>query len=205
MRKRKKKVWVGGSSDMSTESEGKPVSKKLQDLSTSLELPKGVSAKFENELLLVTGPLGKVQQEFSKIPVRVDINGNQITVTTHGARRQNRSILNTARSLVHNAIEGVTKGYQYKLKVIFAHFPVTVKVQGKKVLVENFYGERSPRGADIIGDTKVEVQGEDLIVNGVSLQDVGQTAANLEQATTVKRKDQRVFLDGVYVYERIRK
>ena len=205
MRKRKKKVWVGGSSDMSTKSEGKPVSKKLQDLSTSLELPKGVSAKFENELLLVTGPLGKVQQEFSKIPVKVDINGNQITVTTHGARRQNRSILNTARSLVHNAIEGVTKGYQYKLKVIFAHFPVTVKVQGKRVLVENFYGERSPRVADIIGDTKVEVQGEDLIVNGVSLQDVGQTAANLEQATTVKRKDQRVFLDGVYVYERIRK
>ena len=59
--------------------------------------------------------------------------------------------------------------------------------------------------AEIIGDTKVDVQGEDLIVNGVSLQDVGQTAANLEQATTVKRKDQRVFLDGVYVYERIRK
>jgi large subunit ribosomal protein L6 len=113
--------------------------------------------------------------------------------------------LNTGKSLITNAIEGVTKGYQYKLKVIYAHFPVTVKVQGKKVLVENFYGERSPRVAEIIGDTKAEVQGEDVILNGVSIQDVGQTAANLEQATLVKRKDQRVFLDGVYVYERIRK
>jgi large subunit ribosomal protein L6 len=56
-----------------------------------------------------------------------------------------------------------------------------------------------------VGDTKVQVQGEDLIVSGVSIRDVGQTAANLEQATTVRRKDQRVFLDGVYVYERIRK
>lgn len=190
---------------MSTKGNTKSVTKKLQDLSSSLELPKGVSAKFENELLLITGPLGKVAQEFSKIPVDVEIDGNKVNVKTHGARRKNRSILNTARSLVHNGIEGVTKGYQYKLKVIFAHFPVTVKVQGKRVLVENFYGERSPRVAEIIGDTKVDVQGEDLIVNGVSLQDVGQTAANLEQATTVKRKDQRVFLDGVYVYERIRK
>ena len=71
--------------------------------------------------------------------------------------------------------------------------------------MENFYGERSPRIAQIIGDTKAEVQGEDIILQGVSIQDVGQTAANLEQATTVRRKDQRVFLDGVYVYERIRK
>ena len=126
-------------------------------------------------------------------------------VLTRGARRKNRSILNTGRSLINNAMEGVTKGYQYKLKVIYAHFPVTVKVQGKKVLVENFYGERSPRVAEIVGDTKAEVQGEDIILNGVSLQDIGQTAANLEQATLVKRKDQRVFLDGVYVYERIRK
>ena len=106
---------------------------------------------------------------------------------------------------MHNAVAGVTKGYEYKLKVIYAHFPVNVKIQGKKILVENFYGERSPRVAEIIGDTKAEVQGEDIILNGVSIQDVGQTAANLEQATKVKRKDQRVFLDGVYIYERIRK
>lgn len=189
---------------MSTKN-GQSLPKKAQDLEAVLTLPDGVSAKFENELLMIAGPLGKVQQEFSKIPVDLRISGNQVNVTTHGARRKNHSILNTARSLVHNAIEGVTKGYEYKLKVIFAHFPVTVKVQGKKVLVENFYGERAPRVAEIIGDTKVEVRGEDLIVTGVSIQDVGQTAANLEQATSVRRKDQRVFLDGVYVYERIRK
>jgi large subunit ribosomal protein L6 len=180
-------------------------SKKVQNLDAVVELPKGVSAKFEAGSITVTGPLGKVIQDFSKIPVDVEISGTKVSVVTHGTRRKNRSILNTGRSLIVNAVEGVTKGYQYKLKVIYAHFPVTVKVQGKKVLVENFYGERSPRVAEIIGDTKAEVQGEDIILNGISIQDVGQTAANLEQATMVKRKDQRVFLDGVYVYERIRK
>ena len=181
------------------------ISKKSQKLDSSLELPKGVSAKFESGYLTVTGPLGKVGQDFSKVPVSVEINGTDVRLVTQGARRKNRSILNTARSIVKNAIDGVTKGYQYKLKVIYAHFPVTVKVQGKKILVENFYGERSPRVAEIIGDTKAEVQGEDIVLNGISIQDVGQTAANLEQATTVRRKDQRVFLDGVYVYERTRK
>ncbi len=181
------------------------VSKKRQNLDTSISLPKGVSAKFDKGILSVQGPLGKVTQDFTKIPVDVQIASSDVKVLTHGARRKNRSMLNTAKSLIHNAFEGVTKGYQYKLKVIYAHFPVTVKVQGKKILVENFYGERSPRVAEIIGDTKAEVQGEDIVLNGISLQDVGQTAANLEQATTVKRKDLRVFLDGVYVYERIRK
>lgn len=181
------------------------VSKKLQNLDSEIDLPDGVSAKFKDGQVTVNGPLGKVTQNFSKIPVDLQISGSNVKIVSHGARRRNKAIINTARSLITNAVHGVTKGYQYKLKVIYAHFPVTVKVQGKKVLVENFYGERSPRVAEIIGDTKAEVQGEDIILNGVSIQDVGQTAANLEQATLVKRKDQRVFLDGVYVYERIRK
>ncbi len=189
---------------MSTKQE-QQISKKNQGQNISIDLPSGLSGSFQSGQLVITGPLGKVIQDFSKIPVGIKIEGSKIEITTTGSRRTDNAILNTARSLITNAIHGVQFGYEYKLKVIFAHFPVTVKVQGNKVLVENFYGERSPRVAEIIGDTKVQVQGEDIIVNGVSIKDVGQTAANLEQATTVKRKDQRVFLDGVYVYERIRK
>jgi large subunit ribosomal protein L6 len=39
------------------------------------------------------------------------------------------------------------------------------------------------------------------VVQGLNLEDVSQTAANIEQATKVKKKDPRVFLDGIYVYE----
>ena len=192
---------------MSTKQEAlsQRISKKNQQMDTSVSLGDGVSAKLEKDRLLVKGPLGKVEQDFSKIPVTLKVDGSSVRIQTQGARRQNRSTLNTTKSLIQNAVNGVTRGYEYKLKVIFAHFPVSVKVQGRNVHVENFYGERSPRIAEIVGDTKVEVQGEDIIVTGVSLSDVGQTAANLEQATTVRRKDQRVFLDGVYVYERTRK
>jgi large subunit ribosomal protein L6 len=188
---------------MSTEEQR--VATKNRPAELSVALPEGVSSSYSSGSLTISGPLGKVTQSFSKVPASVQIEGSSVKLGTTGSRRKDKAVLNTARSMVQNAIEGVVYGYEYKLKLIFAHFPVTVKVQGRRVLVENFYGERAPRVAEIVGDSKVDVQGEDITVTGVSVRDVGQTAANLEQATRVKRKDQRVFLDGVYVYERIRK
>jgi large subunit ribosomal protein L6 len=85
---------------------------------------------------------------------------------------------------------------------VFSHFPISVKVQGKTVVIENFTGERRARRVKTIGDVKVKVQSEDVVVEGINLEDVSQTAANIEQATKVKKKDPRVFLDGIYVYER---
>jgi large subunit ribosomal protein L6 len=54
-----------------------------------------------------------------------------------------------------------------------------------------------------VGDTtKVSIMGDDVVVEGPSLEDVSQTAANIESSTKVKGKDQRVFLDGLYIYSR---
>jgi large subunit ribosomal protein L6 len=99
-------------------------------------------------------------------------------------------------------ITGVEKGYSYKLKIVFSHFPISVKVQDKFVIIENFTGERKSRTSKIMGNVKVKVQGEDITVEGLNLENVSQTAANIEQATKVKNKDPRVFLDGIYVFER---
>jgi len=100
-------------------------------------------------------------------------------------------------------ITGVRKGFTYKLKIVFSHFPISVKVKDKTVLIENFTGERNPRKSKIVGNAQVKIQTEDIIVQGVDIEEVSQTAANIEQATKVKRKDPRVFLDGIYVNERI--
>jgi large subunit ribosomal protein L6 len=97
-------------------------------------------------------------------------------------------------------IKGVETGFTYKLKIIFSHFPISVKVKDKKVIVENYFGERSMRISKIVGLTQVVVAGEDVIVKGPSLEDVSQTATNIESSTKIKNKDQRVFLDGVYLY-----
>jgi large subunit ribosomal protein L6 len=85
---------------------------------------------------------------------------------------------------------------------VFSHFPISVKLQGRSIIIENFTGERRGRSIKLIGDVKVKIEPDDIIVEGIDLEHVSQTAANIEQATRVRNKDPRVFLDGIYVYER---
>ena len=169
---------------------------------TSIQMPEGVSATLSGRLLTVRGKLGEAKKSFDKINVNIAVEGNGVVFTPFSAKKKDNVIINTVSSIVNNMVTGVTKGYTYKVKVVYAHFPITVKTKGKQVLVENFVGERSPRVAEILGDCKVTVEGDDVIVKGTSLEDVGQTAANIELATKIKRKDQRVFLDGLYIYHK---
>ncbi len=165
-------------------------------------LLEGVSASVDGRVLSVKGPLGTVRKNFHNIHVNVGVDAGKIQVTSFSGKKKDVVSSKTVSSIVRNMVTGVTEGYLYRMKVVFAHFPVTVKVKGDTVVVENFMGERSARVTKIIGDCKVSVDGDDIIIKGVSLEYVGQTSANLEQATKVKRKDQRIFLDGVYVYEK---
>jgi len=142
-------------------------------------------------------------RDFSHAPVSIQLDGNTIRVKAEWPRKREISLVGTVSSHVKNMITGTTKGFTYKLKIVFSHFPISVKVEGRKVLIENFTGERSPRVAEIVGDTKVKVKVDDLIVQGTNLEDVSQTAANIQQATKIKKKDPRVFLDGIYIYERL--
>ena len=175
-------------------------SKTLQQ--ASIVMPEGVSAVLQGRTLSVKGKLGEARKSFDKINVNIAAEGNRVMISPFSAKKKDNVIINTVSSIVNNMVTGVTKGYTYKVKVVYAHFPITVKTKGKQVLVENFVGERSPRVADIVGDCRVAVEGDDVIVKGVSLEDVGQTAANIELATKIKRKDQRIFLDGLYIYHK---
>ncbi len=120
------------------------------------------------------------------------------------ARKREVALVGTALAHVRNMVRGVTKGYTYKLKIVYAHFPVTVKVQDKerKLTIENFTGEKTPRNVKIVGSAKVKVVSDEVHVQGSRLQDVSQTAANIQNATKIKDKDQRVFLDGIYIFEK---
>jgi large subunit ribosomal protein L6 len=181
---------------------GKKAEKEKEEILAEVEIPEKVSVKIEDNMLEVSGPKGKVTKNFNKIPVTVSVEGKKVIVKPYGMRKRDLAITNTSRSIINNMIHGVLNGYTYRLKVIYAHFPITVKIKDRFIHVENFFGERSPRVIEIIGDCKVSVQGEDLIIQGPSLEDVAQTAANVELGTKVKDKDLRVFLDGLYVFSK---
>ena len=109
------------------------------------------------------------------------------------------STVGTFESHVSNMVHGVTEGWEYSMEVFYSHFPMQVSVQGDEIVIENFLGERAPRRTPIRGDTEVSVDGEELTISGPHIEDVGQTAADIEQLTRVSDKDTRVFQDGVYI------
>ncbi|RJS77882.1 50S ribosomal protein L6 [Candidatus Bathyarchaeota archaeon] len=172
------------------------------EVSKTLQIPEDVEVTLEGKKVTVKGVKGTLTRDFSYAPIKLELNDKTIRVWAEWPRKKEAALVGTIYSHIQNMITGVRKGFTYKLKIVFSHFPISVKVKDKEVLIENFTGERNPRKAKIIGDVKIKVQSEDIIIQGINLEDVSQTAANIEQATKVKNKDPRVFLDGIYVYER---
>jgi large subunit ribosomal protein L6 len=176
---------------------------RLPEISKSIQVPDGVEVTVERRKVTVKGSKGTLIRDFSYVPISIAGNDDKtVRIWAEWPRKKEAALVGTLYSHIQNMIIGVEKGFSYKLKIVFSHFPISTKVQDKAVLIENFTGERRARKAKIIGDVKVKVESEDIIVEGINLEDVSQTAANIEQATKVKKKDPRVFLDGMYVYER---
>jgi large subunit ribosomal protein L6 len=175
---------------------------RLPEISKTIQVPENVDVKLDGKKINVKGDKGTLIRDFSFATISIDGEGKDIRISAKWPRKKEAALVGTIHSHINNMITGVTKGYSYKLKIVFSHFPITVKVQDKSVMIENFTGERRARKVKIIGDVKVKVGPDDIIVEGINLEDVSQTAANIEQSTRVRRKDPRVFLDGLYVFER---
>jgi len=164
-----------------------------------LEIPQGVTVKMDDDTLTVSGSLGQLSRELYYPGMEIVVKGDRIIVSTKSTRRKVCSVTITMSSHVKNMIIGVTEGFAYRMKVLYSHFPIQVKVDGGTVVIDNFLGERKPRLARIIGkDTKVEVTRDQVTIQGIDKEAVGQTMANIEQATKIRGFDPRVFQDGIY-------
>ncbi|HEW64171.1 50S ribosomal protein L6 [Fervidicoccus fontis] len=168
-----------------------------------VEIPEGVKISIEGMKVVVEGPKGKIEKDFSHTRnVAISLSDGKVVVESYFARREQKALVGTIAAHIRNMITGVQKGYRYKLKIISSHFPISLEQKGDVILVKNFLGEKSPRKARIMPGVKVKIEKEDVIVEGLDIEAVGQTAANLEQATKVKEYDRRVFMDGIYIYEK---
>ena len=167
-----------------------------------IEIPNGVDVMVDGRVVTVKGAKGILTRDFSEAPLLIQLEDKTIKVQASWPRKKEVALVGTVSSHIQNMITGVIKGFTYKLKIVFSHFPISVKVKENMVSIENFTGERSPRLVKVLGDTKIYVKEDDVIVQGINLGDVSQTAASIEQGTKVKVKDPRVFLDGIFIYEK---
>jgi large subunit ribosomal protein L6 len=173
--------------------------KAKQIVSITLKIPENASLSVEGSVVVVKGKLGELRKDFSKSRVWFEIKNNELYIFTDQKGRRGKALVGTIRKKIINMITGVNRKYVVRLKVAHSHFPITVKVDKGFVRIENFMGEKSPRLVRIPEGIEVQVKGQDITLSGLDIDSVTLLGGALENATRVKDKDQRVFLDGIYV------
>lgn len=173
-----------------------------------IKVPEGFTADVSGMKVVVSGPKGKLSREFKGMyGIKLERTAGGVKASSESSMRKQKSKVGAVIAHVRNMFQGLGEGYTAKLKIIYTHFPVTVKAEEKdrRVLVTNFLGEKTPRAAKILGaDTKVEIKGADITITGSDIEAVGQTAANLEQITRIRAHDRKVFQDGIFITEKPR-
>jgi large subunit ribosomal protein L6 len=165
-------------------------------------VPEDVEVILEREVITVRGSRGTVSKRVSYPGVKVQQSEEGVIISSSNPRKRQRAMVGTFASHVRNMVKGVIQGFEYKMKVVYSHFPMTVKVLGDEVVIENYLGEKIPRKTKIMDGCEVKVKGTEVVVTGNDKEKVGQTVANIEGQTRVRRRDSRVFQDGIYLVER---
>lgn len=171
-----------------------------------IEIPKDVEVRIDRMTVHVKGSKGSLEKSFNfprfNGEIEIKQSGDEITVSTESNKRKALAMVGTIIAHMKNMFAGVQDGYSYELKILYTHFPITVTAKGDSVEIKNFFGEKGLRTAKIAGSSKVEIEKDMIKVTGINVEEVGQTAANLERACKLKGRDRRIFQDGIFLYTR---
>ena len=168
----------------------------------TVEIPEGVTAAMEGTAFVVEGPKGKLIRDMRYPGIDITCDGAIFTASTASTRKKISAMVGTYASLAQNMCTGVTEGFEYKMKVVYSHFPIQLKKTDTALEIVNFLGEKQPRIAKIPEGVTVKTGSDEVTVSGIDKELVGTTAARIERATHVRNRDPRVFQDGIYIIEK---
>ncbi|KAK0230930.1 ribosomal protein L6, alpha-beta domain-containing protein [Armillaria fumosa] len=175
-----------------------------------LEIPEGIDVSIKSRLITVKGPRGTLTKNVRHVDMDIRlIKGKtaKVTLAVWQGGRKHVACLRTIKSLITNMITGVTKGFQYKMRSVYAHFPINCIIQesGHALEIRNFLGEKTVRHVSMLDGVVVaesKAQKDELILEGNDIDNVSQSAASIHGICRVRNKDIRKFLDGIYVSEK---
>mmetsp|Transcript_13391 Transcript_13391/g.25583 ORF Transcript_13391/g.25583 Transcript_13391/m.25583 type:complete len:194 (+) Transcript_13391:77-658(+) len=173
-----------------------------------LEIPEDVEVDIKSKVVTVKGPRGQLTRSLKHLQVdlyKTEKEGkNLIKVDVWYGTSKRLAGTRTVVSHINNMILGVTRGFRYSMRLVYAHFPINITIEdgGKVVEIRNFLGEKRVRsvkmleGVTIAKDKAVKDQ---IILEGNDIETVSRSAAQIHQICLVRAKDIRKFLDGIYV------
>ncbi|HJN55739.1 MAG TPA: 50S ribosomal protein L6 [Candidatus Poseidoniales archaeon] len=176
-----------------------PIADSIQH---AIAMPEGVSATMDGDTLSVQGPNASLKREFTSLTVNMQIDGSSIIIKTDLPRKIDKALAGTWKAHASNMVHGVQQDFEYRLKAVYSHFPMTLDAKGPNgtFMVKNYYGEKVPRTTPILDGVEITVMNRlEVIVTSADKEVAGQMAANIERLCGVGQRDRRVFQDGIYI------
>mmetsp|Transcript_99255 Transcript_99255/g.296622 ORF Transcript_99255/g.296622 Transcript_99255/m.296622 type:complete len:189 (+) Transcript_99255:86-652(+) len=172
----------------------------------TIKVPKGVKISIKSKIVEVEGKHGKLVRDFKHLPIELALtdSGKKVNARMYFGKSKQLSMLRTVCSHINNLFDGVQKKFEYRMRLVYAHFPINANITngGKTVELRNFLGEKIVRTVNMLPGVKVEKSTQtkdELVVSGTDIELTSRSAALIRQSCLVKDKDIRKFLDGVYV------
>lgn len=168
----------------------------------SVTIPEKASVEMDGPVLKVKGPKGELERNMKFPQIAVEILEDEIKISTSSGRKRTMALVGTFAAHVNNMCIGVTEGFEYRLKVVYSHFPIQLKMSGNKLEIINFLGEKKPRYAYIDEKITAKVGNDEIVLSGIDKEVLGNSSANIEHATKIRRRDPRIFQDGIYIVQK---
>lgn len=171
-------------------------------MKSSIQLPQGYQAKIQGKDLIISFGGKEAKRDFFHPMIDIKPQKDEIIIESKKESRNMKKMIMTYHAHITNMIKGLEKPFAYKLKICGSHYPITVKTEGKKIIITNYLGEKVPRTCNIVGDAKVTVNKDEIIVESINKEDAGMTAGIIEKTCQIKIHDRRIFQDGIYIIEK---
>lgn len=171
----------------------------------TVQIPDGVDVHIDGMHIAVKGIKGELSRDFGDPRFNGLINIEKKDSVIHVSGKGSKIIsamVGTIAAHIRNMVAGAENGFRYDMKIMYTHFPMTVSVTGKEVQIKNFFGEKGLRIARIVGDTEVKIDKDAITLTGIDVEELGQTAANIERACKLTGRDRRIFQDGIFMTEK---
>jgi large subunit ribosomal protein L6 len=141
-----------------------------------IEIPSGVSVTLEGGKINIKGPKGEIELK-TRPEIKIEINGNQISLTPIIESKATPALWGTARSLLSNAILGVANGFERKLEIEGVGYKANM--EGTDLIVEVGYSHpvkfAKPQGIDFTTLKNV------ITISGADKKMVGEIAAQIRK------------------------